>query len=64
LLRSEMPLKTVAQGTFLPTCLSICPFQGSSLLTNLTVVETQWRYNFAGFWFHLNILMCEHKITS
>ena len=47
--------KRLDDGVFSPTCLSICPFQGSRLLTNLRVVEAQLRYNFAGFWFDLNM---------
>ena len=48
---------------FQPTCLSICPFQGSRLLTNLRVVEAQWRFNFASFWFDLSIFNFECTIT-
>jgi|SRR5271169_3413070 len=54
--------KRLDDGAFSPTCLSICPFQGPRVLTNLRVVEAQRRHNFAGFWFGLSTFMCERKM--
>jgi hypothetical protein len=47
---------------FSPTCLSICPFQGSRLLTIFRVVEAQRRFDFAGFWFYFSSFICDRMI--
>jgi hypothetical protein len=50
--------KRLDDSVFPPTCLSICPFQGPRLLTNLRVVETQCRCDFTGFWLINHFELC------